>query len=184
MAESMLLFAVRQDYGEHVFKYLAPPDAGRLEVSFTRELVFVPLGGGEELLRSVARLLHADAVKNGVQLVPLGEGRGGRITWATELLWIYLAILRARRSKKMISAGFQHTLVTTGEVGEILSFGDGYLGRLGHGDEDDDPDQDGQENEAVPRPIVALNHVVVAQVWATATYMVNLGSGSSMCRCK
>ena len=77
MAESMLLFAVRQDYGEHVFKYLAPPDAGRLEVSFTRELVFVPLGGGEELLRSVARLLHADAVKNGVQLVPLGEGRGG-----------------------------------------------------------------------------------------------------------
>ena len=91
----------------------------------------------------------------------------------------------------MISAGFQHTLVTTGEVGEILSFGDGYLGRLGHGDEDDDPDQDGQENEAVPRPIVALNHVVVAQVAAglqhsmeEATYMVNLGSGSSMCRCK
>jgi alpha-tubulin suppressor-like RCC1 family protein len=47
--------------------------------------------------------------------------------------------------------------VTTGKEGEIWSFGSGEVGKLGHG---------GEENEAVPRLIEALNHVVVKQVAA------------------
>ena len=117
MAESLLLAALRQDSGEHVFKYLAAPDAGRLERAFTSELVFVPAGGGEALLRLVAGRRYADAVKKGAtHLVPLGEQREGRITWAKELLWIFMALMRVGGAKNMISAGGHHSLVTTGKV--------------------------------------------------------------------
>ena len=98
-------------------------------------------------------------------LVPLDEGREGRITWAKELRWIYVAMMRARvgGAKKMICAGSGHSLVTSGKKGEIWSFGSGWMGMLGHG---------GTGNEAVPRPIEALNRVVVVQVAA--------GEGHSM----
>ena len=131
--EALLLAALRQDSGEHVFKYLAAPDAGRLERAFTRELVFVPAGGGEALLRLVAGRMYADALKKGATLVPLGEQREGRITWAKELLWIFMALMRAGGAKTMISAGGFHSLVTTGKVGAVWSFGSGQYGMLGHG---------------------------------------------------
>jgi alpha-tubulin suppressor-like RCC1 family protein len=65
--------------------------------------------------------------------------------------------LRVGGAKKMISAGMTHSLVTSGKAGKIWSFGGGMYGKLGHG---------GYGNEAVPRLIEALNHVVVKQVAA------------------
>ena len=72
MAESLLLAALRQDSGEHVFKYIAPPDAGRLERAFTSELVFVPAGGGEALLRS-----YLGTVLDGGEGVTQHQDKGG-----------------------------------------------------------------------------------------------------------
>jgi alpha-tubulin suppressor-like RCC1 family protein len=109
----------------------------------------------------VAGRMQAVAEKEGVtMLVPLDEERGGRITWARELLWIYMAMGRARvgGATKRISAGDAHSLVTSGK-GEIWSFGRGGYGKLGHG---------GPGNEAVPRLIEALNEMVVKQVAAGA----------------
>jgi alpha-tubulin suppressor-like RCC1 family protein len=169
MAESMLLGVLGKDFGDGVFKYLAPRTLARLETTFTRELVFVPLGGAQALLLSVARRRHAEAAKEGAALVVLGEGRGGRATWAMELLWIYMAMGRARvgGAKKMISAGHAHSLVTSGRAGEIWSFGQGWYGRLGHG---------GDGHEVVPRLIEALNHVVVRQVTAGGAHSMVLTS--------
>jgi alpha-tubulin suppressor-like RCC1 family protein len=107
----------------------------------------------------VAGRRHVEAAKKGAtMLVPLGDGRGGRIAWATELRWTYMAMVRLRvgGAKKMISAGYSHSLVTSGKEGEIWTFG-GWSGALGHG---------GQGNEAVPRLIEALNRVAVKQVAA------------------
>ena len=95
-AESLLIAALRQDSGDHVFKYLAPRNLGRLEQCLTSELVFVPAGGGDALLRMVAGRRHVEATKKGATLVALGEGREGRITWATELRWIRMAVARLR----------------------------------------------------------------------------------------
>jgi alpha-tubulin suppressor-like RCC1 family protein len=158
MAESLLLGVLCKDYGDNVFKYLDPRTLARLETTFTSELVFIPLGGAQALLLSVARRRHAEAAEAGATLVVLGEGREGRVTWATELLCIYMSWGRARvgGAKKMTSAGEAHSLVTSG-TGKIWSFGDGMYGRLGHG---------GQGDEAVPRLIEALSRVVVKQVAA------------------
>ena len=156
--ESLLIAALRQDSGDHVFKYLAPRNLARLEQCLTSKLVFVPAGEGDALLHMVAGRRHVEAAKKGAtMLVPLGEGREGRIAWATELRWIYMAMARLRvgGAKKMISAGYAHSLVTSGT--ETWSFGSGVFGRLGHG---------GAENEAVPRLIEALNRVAVKQVAA------------------
>jgi alpha-tubulin suppressor-like RCC1 family protein len=159
MAESLLLGVLFKDYGDGVFKYLDPRTAACLECTFTSELVFIQPGGAQALLLSVARRRHAEAAKAGATLAVLGDGRDGRATWATELLWIYMSMGRARvgGAKKMISAGDMHSLVTSGKEGEIWSFGGGGDGKLGHG---------GQGNEAVPRLIEALSHVVVVQVVA------------------
>jgi alpha-tubulin suppressor-like RCC1 family protein len=146
-----------KDFGDGVFKYLAPRTLARLETTFTSELVFVQPGGAQALLLSVAQRRHAAAAKAGATLAVLGEEREGRATWAMELRWIYMAMGRARvgGSKKMISAGVGHSLVTSGKVGEIWSFGNGMCGKLGHG---------GTGNEAVPRLIEALSGVAVKQV--------------------
>jgi alpha-tubulin suppressor-like RCC1 family protein len=164
MAESMLLGVLGKDFGDNVFKYLDPRTAACLEITFTSELVFA---GVQALLLSVARRRHAEAAKAGATLGVLGEGRGGRATWAAELRWIYMAMGRARvgGAKKMIGAGSLHSLVTTGKIGEIWSFGDGICGMLGHG---------GMGNEAVPRLIEALNHVVVKQVAAGGVHSMVL----------
>jgi len=100
MAESMLLGVLGKDFGDGVFKYLAPRTLARLETTFTRELVFIPLGGVQALLLSVARRRHAEAAEAGATLEVLGEGREGRATWATELRWIYMAMGRARAGGK------------------------------------------------------------------------------------
>jgi alpha-tubulin suppressor-like RCC1 family protein len=167
MAESMLLGVLGKDFGDGVFEYLAPRTAACLECTFTRELVFVPLGGAQALLLSVAQRRHAEAVKAGATLEVLGEGREGRATWARELRWIYMAMGRARAggSKKFISAGHAHSLVTSGKMGEIWSFGDGGFGRLGHG---------GTGNEVVPRLIEALSGVAVKQVAAGGLHSIML----------
>ena len=52
--ESLLLCALGKDYGDGVFKYLDPRNLARLECTFTRELIFVPPGGVQALLWSVA----------------------------------------------------------------------------------------------------------------------------------
>ena len=64
-AESILLGALGKDYGDGVFKYLDPRTLARLEATFTRELVFVPPGGVQALLLSVAQRRHAEAAKAG-----------------------------------------------------------------------------------------------------------------------
>jgi alpha-tubulin suppressor-like RCC1 family protein len=158
MAESMLLGVLGKDYGDGVFKYLDPRTLARLETTFTSELIFVPLGGVQALLLSVARRWHAEAGKAGATLEVLGEGREGRATWALELRWIYMSMGRARvgGAKKIISAGSNHSLVTC-KTGVIWSFGSGVFGKLGHG---------GEGNEVVPRLIEALSGVAVKQVAA------------------
>jgi alpha-tubulin suppressor-like RCC1 family protein len=65
----------------------------------------------------------------------------------------------------MISAGSKHSLVTTGKMGEILSFGSGRFGKLGHG---------GMGQEAVPRLIEALSGVAVKHVAAGMHHSVVL----------
>ena len=84
----MLLGVLGKDFGDGVFKYLDPRTLARLETTFTSELVFIPLGGVQALLLSVARRRHAEAAEAGATLAVLGEGREGRATWATELRWI------------------------------------------------------------------------------------------------
>jgi hypothetical protein len=155
--ESLLIAALRQDSSEHIFKYLSPRDFCGLETALTSKLVFVPAGEGDALLHILATRLHAEAAnKRATMLVPLGEGREGRITWAREIRWIRMAVARLRvGAKKMISAGVMHSLVTSGT--QTWSFGRGMFGRLGHGDE---------ENEAVPRLIEALNRKAIKQVSA------------------
>jgi alpha-tubulin suppressor-like RCC1 family protein len=106
----------------------------------------------------VAARRHVEAAKMGAtMLVPLGDGREGRIAWATELRWIRMAVARLRvgGAKKMVSAGYMHSLVTSGT--QTWSFGYGMFGMLGHG---------GMGDEAVPRLIEALDRVVVKQVAA------------------
>jgi alpha-tubulin suppressor-like RCC1 family protein len=66
-----------------------------------------------------------------------------------------VARLRVGGAKKLISAGGDHSLVTSGT--QTWSFGHGMFGKLGHG---------GAESEAVPRLIEALNRVAVKQVAA------------------
>ena len=51
--ESLLLGVLGKDYGDGVFKYLDPRGLAHLEITFTRELVFVPPGGAVALLLSV-----------------------------------------------------------------------------------------------------------------------------------
>jgi alpha-tubulin suppressor-like RCC1 family protein len=83
-----------------------------------------------------------------------------------------MAMGRARvGAKKVIGAGGSHSLVTSGEIGEIWSFGDGGRGRLGHG---------GEGDEAVPRLIEALNHVVVKQVAAGMYHSIVLTRGGDV----
>jgi hypothetical protein len=170
MAESILLGVLGKDYGDNVFKYLAPRTAACLETTFTSELVFVQPGGAQALLLSVARRRHAESADAGATLEVLGEGRGGRMTWATELRWIYMAMGRARvgGAKKMISAGDKHSLVTSGKIGETWSFGYGGDGRLGHG---------GMGNEVVPRLIEALSGVAVKQLAAGGVHSMVLARG-------
>jgi alpha-tubulin suppressor-like RCC1 family protein len=155
--ESLLIAALHQDSGDHILKHLAPRNLGRLERALTRELVFVPAGGGEALLRLVAGRRHAEAAKKGAELFgPLRDQvEGGRITWATELRRIYVAMgrLRMGEAKKMISTGDGHSLVTTGKVGEIMIFGQNEYGA-------------GPRLVQVPRPIEALSRVMVRQVAA------------------
>jgi alpha-tubulin suppressor-like RCC1 family protein len=168
MAESLLIAALRQDSGDHVFKYLAPRCLARLEQCLTSKLVFVAAGEGDALLNMVAGRRHAEAAKAGAtMLVPLGEEREGRATWATELRWIYLAMgrLRASGAKNMITAGDGHSLVTSGT--ETWSFGSGVYGKLGHG---------GAGREVVPRLIEALNRVAVKQVEAGYFHSMVLAS--------
>ena len=59
-AESLLIAALRQDSGDHVFKYLAPRNLGRLEQCLTSKLVFVPAGEGDALLHMVAGRRHVE----------------------------------------------------------------------------------------------------------------------------
>jgi hypothetical protein len=76
MAESLLLGVLGKDFGDGVFKYLAPRTLARLETTFTRELVFVPLGEAQALLLSVAQRRHAEAAKAG-DARGAGGGAGG-----------------------------------------------------------------------------------------------------------
>jgi hypothetical protein len=166
-APTFLNTALHRNWAYHVFKHLTPHDAGRLEQCLASASVFTELAV-TPLLRMVAGRMQAVAEKEGVtMLVPLDEGRGGRITWAKELLWIYMAMVRVRmrRAKKMTSAGRSHSLVTSGKM-EVWSFGAaGGFGQLGHG---------GPGKEAVPRLIEALNHMVVKQVAAGADHSMVL----------
>ena len=169
VAEPLLLGTLRRDYGDHVFKFLAPCDAARLERALPSDLVFVAAGEGVALLRSVAGRRHAEAAKAGsTMLVPLGEEREGRVTWATELRWIYMAMgrLRVGGAKKMICLGHHHSLVASGKAGEVWSFGSGRFGQLGHR----------RLRSFTPRLVEALNHIEVRQVTAGVSHSMLLTS--------
>jgi alpha-tubulin suppressor-like RCC1 family protein len=166
-APTLLRSALHRNWAYHVFKHLTPHDAGRLEQCLASASVFTE-AAVTPLVRMIAGRMQAVAEKEGAtMLVPLDEGRGGRITWARELRLIYMAMGRARvgGAKKMTSAGWKHSLVTSGKAGETWSFGSGEHGRLGHG---------GTGNEAVPRLIEALSGVVVKQVAAGALHSMVL----------
>jgi alpha-tubulin suppressor-like RCC1 family protein len=155
--------ALHRNWAYHVFKHLTPHDAGRLEQCLASASVFTE-PAVTPLLRMVAGRMQAVAEKEGAtMLLPLDEERGGRITWAMELLWIYMAMARVRMrgAKKMIGAGDHHSLVTPGKAGKTWSFGEGKFGSLGHA-----YGWGGTGNEAVPRLIEALNRVVVKHVAA------------------
>ena len=56
-----------KDYGDSVFKYLDPPDAGRLECTFTRELVFTAaLFASYEYIAAIGRKRLGGDVDPGV----------------------------------------------------------------------------------------------------------------------
>jgi alpha-tubulin suppressor-like RCC1 family protein len=169
-APTFLRSALHRNWAYHVFKHLTPHETGRLEQCLASASVFTE-PAVTPLLRMVAGRMQAVAEKEGAtMLVPLDEGRGGRITWATELLWIYVAMGRVRvgGAKKMISAGCgSHSLVTPGKAGKTWSFGSGEDGRLGHG---------GTGSEVVPRLIEALSGVVVKQVAAGYAHSMVLTS--------
>ena len=172
--DSLLLSALRKDYGDHVFTFLAPPDAGRLECAFTSDLVFVEAGAGEALLLVVAGRRHAEAAKSGTTLVPLGDKRGERVTWARELLRINVAVTRVLvgGAATMLSVGRSggHSLVTSGNAGETWSFGHGTYGMLGHGA------GLAWTDLAVPRLIAALSSMAVLQVAASGCHSMALTS--------
>ena len=162
--EPLLLAALRQDYGDHVFKHLAPRDFGHLESALPHDLVFVAAGAAgaakeAALLRSAAGRAYVEAAKKGAKLKPFGERRGGRVTWATEFARIHRALmwLGVGVAKDLVSASMYHSLVTTGKEGGTSSFGDGSVGKLGHG---------GEGGERVPRLIDALHREVVKKVAA------------------
>jgi hypothetical protein len=77
--ESGLLSILNKDFGDGVFTYLCPRTAARLECTFTSDLVFIPLGGVQALLQSVARRRHAEATEAGATLGVLGEGGAGHV---------------------------------------------------------------------------------------------------------
>ena len=97
-APTFLNTALHRNWAYHVFKHLHPYDAGRLEQCLASATVF-PEPAVTPLLRMVAGRMQAAAEKEGAtMLVPIGEGRGGRITWAMELLWnLRKRSLRRRR---------------------------------------------------------------------------------------
>ena len=76
--------ALHRNWAYHVFKHLSPGDAALLEQCLARDTVFTELAV-VPLLRVVAGRMHTEAAKEGATLVPLGEAREGRITWATEI---------------------------------------------------------------------------------------------------
>ena len=85
-APTFLRSALHRNWAYHVFKHLTPHDAGRLEQCLASASVFIE-PAVTPLLRMVVGRMQAVAEKAGVtMLLPLDEERGGRITWATELL--------------------------------------------------------------------------------------------------
>jgi alpha-tubulin suppressor-like RCC1 family protein len=78
---------------------------------------------------------------------------------------------RAGGAKKLIGAGQEHSLATTGKEGEVLSFGNGMFGQLGHGREG---------NAVVPRLIEALRGVVVKHVAAGGFHSMVLTGGGEV----
>ena len=170
--------ALHRNWAFHVVKYLAPHDAGRLEQCLARDSVFVE-AAVTPLLRMVAGRMQAAAEKAGAtMLVPLGEERGGRVTWAKELLWIYVAMARIQvGAKKMTSAGLNHSLMTSGNEGRTWSCGRGaYVGHV-HVPRTYSSDP---VDVYVPRLIEALNRVAVVQVAAGEEHSMALAHDGSV----
>ena len=139
-----LTAALQADYADDIFKYLAPPAIGHVELSLKRDLVFPATG--TPLLQKAAGRMNVVVGRGAAggreisrtELVRLGEGRvlERRVAWAIEFLKIHLAKARRRRAgrkSKLVAAGEVHSLVVSGEEGKVCSFGCGGQGRLGHG---------------------------------------------------
>ena len=139
-----LTAALQADYADDIFKYLAPPAIGHVELSLKRDLVFPATG--TPLLQKVSMRMNVVVERgaggreiNRTVLESLGEGRVGRVTWATEFRCIHLAKAWRRRGakSKMIAGGRDHSLVVTGEMGKVCSFWVGWPGLAwarGHGE--------------------------------------------------
>ena len=114
-APTFLKTALHRNWAYHVFKHLTPHDAGRLELCLGSVLVFTA-PAVTPLVRVIAGRMHAAAEEAGAtMLIPLDAERGGRRTWAAELLQVYAALARLsmRGEKKMTSAGSEHTTVAS-----------------------------------------------------------------------
>jgi alpha-tubulin suppressor-like RCC1 family protein len=114
-APTFLTTALHRNWAYHVFKHLTPHDAGRLELCLGSALVFTA-PAVTPLMRLIAGRMHADAEEVGAtMLFPLDAERGGRRTWAAELLQVYAALARLamRGEKKMISAGSEQTMMAS-----------------------------------------------------------------------
>ena len=129
------------------------------------------------LLRQAAeRMNDASKVAGGEEgetFVVIGAGRdAGWVTWAWEVLMIYLAAGRVRigAAKKMISAGSAHSLVTSRKKGGVWSFGSGMYGKLGHGGSG----LELETGQMVPRAIRAFMELTVTQVAAGAHHSLAL----------
>jgi alpha-tubulin suppressor-like RCC1 family protein len=91
---------------------------------------------------------HTAAWTEAGELFTFGSGYHGQLGHGGKERELVPRLVEAPGGKKVVGAGAanEHSAVWT-DTGELFTFGSGYLGRLGHG---------GEENELVPRLVEAF----------------------------
>ena len=106
---------------------------------------------GERVAAIAAGLNHSMVLTDEGEVLSFGAGGDGRLGHGNDGAQSRCApkVIETLRNVRVvaIAAGYKHSMVLTDE-GEVLSFGDGHAGRLGHGDE---------ENQLVPKVIAGLH---------------------------
>ena len=109
------------------------------------------------------------------KVVSFGNGGCGQLGHGNEEHQLAPKEIEALRGRQVtqVSGGRHHSLVLL-EDGEVLSFGDGEGGRLGHGD---------HEVQCTPKAIEALRGRRVAEVAASCTHSFLLLKGGEVLAC-